>query len=175
MENIHADNTSIDQLIALRLKALRVERGWSLDELARRSNVSRATLSRLENAEVSPTANVLGKICAAYGLTISRLMYMVEDNFTPLIRRNTQSVWTDPTIGFRRRSVSPPTHALVAEVLECELESGTRITYDHTPRPGLEHHLIMIEGQLEVSVDGQIYDLRPGDCLRYQLFGSSAF
>ncbi len=175
MENIHADNTSIDQLIALRLKALRVERGWSLDELAKRSNVSRATLSRLENAEVSPTANVLGKICAAYGLTISRLMYMVEDNFTPLIRRNTQSVWTDPTIGFRRRSVSPPAHALVAEVLECELESGTRITYDHTPRPGLEHHLIMIEGQLEVSVDGQIYDLRPGDCLRYQLFGSSAF
>jgi transcriptional regulator with XRE-family HTH domain len=175
MESTPSDNTSIDRLIAQRLKALRAERGWSLDELARRSNVSRATLSRLENAEVSPTASVLGKICAAYGLTVSRLMYMVEDNFVPLIRRNTQSVWTDRTIGFRRRSVSPPAQVLAAEALECELEPGTYITYERPPRPGLEHHLILIEGQLEVSVNGQTYDLRPGDCLRYQLFGPSAF
>src|SRR5690348_5261374 len=137
MESICSDNTSLDHLIALRLKTLRLERGWSLDELAKRSTVSRATLSRLENAEVSPTASVLGKICAAYGLTISRLMYMVEDNFTPLILRSTQSVWTDQTVGFRRRSVSPPAQALAAEVLECELEPGTDITYDRPPRPGL--------------------------------------
>jgi len=175
MENIHSDTISIDRLIAQRLKGLRAERGWSLDELARRSNVSRATLSRLENAEVSPTASVLGKLCAAYGLTMSRLMHMVEDDFTPLIRRSTQSVWTDQTIGFRRRSVSPPAQALAAEVLECELASGARITYDRPPGSGLEHHLLLIEGQLEVSVDGQTYDLRPGDCLRYQLFGPSAF
>ena len=175
MENTYSENTSIDRLIAQRLKALRAERGWSLDELARRSNVSRATLSRLENAEVSPTTSVLGKLCATYGLTMSRLMHMAEDNFVPLIHRSTQSVWTDPTIGFRRRLVSPPAQALAAEALECELEPGTHITYDRPPRSGLEHHLILIEGQLAVSVNGQTYDLRPGDCLRYQLFGPSAF
>jgi transcriptional regulator with XRE-family HTH domain len=175
MENTHSDNTSIDRLIAQRLKGLRAEHGWSLDELARRSNVSRATLSRLENAEVSPTASVLGKLCAAYGLTMSRLVHMVEDDFVPLIRRSTQTVWTDATIGFQRRSVSPPAQTLAAEVLECELEPSTRITYDRPPRSGLEHHLLLIEGQLEVSIAGQSYDLRPGDCLRYQLFGPSAF
>jgi len=175
MENTHSDTTSVDRLIAQRLKSLRAERGWSLDELARRSNVSRATLSRLENAEVSPTASVLGKLCAAYGLTMSRLMHMVEDDFVPLVRRSAQSVWTDPTVGFRRRSVSPPAQGLAAEVLECELEASTCITYDRPPRPGLEHHLFLIEGQLSISIDGQTYDLRPGDCLRYQLFGPSAF
>ncbi len=175
MESTHSDTTSIDRLIAQRLKGLRAERGWSLDELARRSNVSRATLSRLENAEVSPTTSVLGKLCAAYGLTMSRLMHMVEDDFAPLIRRSMQPVWIDQSIGFRRRSVSPPAQALAGEVLECELEPGTRITYDRPPRSGLEHHLFLIEGQLEVRIDEQTYDLRPGDCLRYQLFGSSAF
>src|SRR4029077_9567681 len=100
MENTNSENTSIDQLIAQRLKGLRAERGWSLDELAGRSNVSRATLSRLENAEVSPTTSVLGKLCAAYGLTMSQLMHMVEDTFIPLIHRNMQAVWRDPTIGF---------------------------------------------------------------------------
>lgn len=175
MESIYADNTSIDRLIAQRLKDLRAERGWSLDELARRSNVSRATLSRIENAEVSPTASVLGKLCAAYGLTMSRLMHMVEDDFAPLIRRGAQAVWTDPTSGFQRRSVSPPAQTLAAEALECALGPGTRITYDRPPRSGLEHHLLLIEGLLDVSVDGHTYELRPGDCLRYQLCGPSAF
>src|SRR5579871_6000486 len=112
MEDTYTDTTSIDWHIAQRLKRLRAERGWSLDELARRSSVSRATLSRLENAEVSPTASVLGKLCSAYGLTMSRLMHMVEDDFVSLIRRDVQAVWIDPSIGFRRRQVSPPAQTL---------------------------------------------------------------
>lgn len=169
------EEIAINRRIAQRLRSLRAERDWSLDELARRTEVSRATLSRLENAEVSPTASVLGKLAAAYGLTISRLMHMVEDDFAPLIRRDAQPLWADPDLGFRRRSVSPPAQTLRAEVLECELQPGTRITYDHPPRAGLEHHLLLTDGQLEISIEGQTYDLRPGDCLRYQLYGASAF
>ncbi|PSH63673.1 helix-turn-helix domain-containing protein [Phyllobacterium sophorae] len=175
MENLLADDGGMDQRIAQRLRALRVERGWALDELARRSDVSRATLSRLENAEVSPTASVLGKLCATHGMTMSRLMHMVEDSFAPLLRRDTQPVWTDPETGFRRRSVSAPAQSLAGEVLECELEPGTRITYEHPPRQGLEHHLILTAGQLRVSIGDQSHELLPGDCLRYQLFDASSF
>jgi transcriptional regulator with XRE-family HTH domain len=166
---------SIDQRIAGRLQSLRSERGWSLDELARRSAVSRATLSRLENAEVSPTASVLGKLCAAHGLTLSRLMHLVEGEFQPVVRRGAQPAWTDASVGFVRRSVSPPAHTLAGEVLECEIEAGRRIEYDDTPRPGLEHHLMLVEGALEVTVGGTAHALKPGDCLRYQLFGPSIF
>ncbi len=171
----HSHDPAIDRRIAQRLKGLRGERGWSLDDLAGRCHVSRASLSRLENAEISPTASVLGKLCAAYGLTMSRLMHMVEDTFAPVVRRDRQAVWSDPETGFRRRTVSPPAEALAGEALECELEPGTRIAYDDPPRPGLEHHLVLVDGQLEITVDGDTHDLRPGDCLRYQLFGPSAF
>ena len=175
METSLVDHGAIDRLIAQRLKSLRGERDWSLDELAKRSGVSRATLSRLENAEVSPTASVLGKLCAAFELTLSRLMHMVEGDFAALVPRDAQAEWTDRSVGFRRRSVSPPSQTLAAEALECEIEPGQRIQYDRAPRPGLEHHLLLLEGQLEVTVGGQTYDLKPGDCLRYQLFGPSAF
>ena len=175
MEHTAPAETSLDQRIAERIRALRSERGWPLDELARRSGVSRATLSRLENAEVSPTASVLGKLCAAYGLTMSRLMLMVEDGFPPLLRRDAQPLWTDPETGFRRRSVSPPAQSLAGEALDCELDAGVRITYDEPPRPGLEHHLLLLAGRLAVTVDGRSHDLHPGDCLRYQLRGPSAF
>lgn len=169
------DIDPIDRRIAQRLKSLRAERHWSLEELAKRSEVSRATLSRLENAEVSATASVLGKLCAAYGLTVSRLMHMAEDRFVPLLSRAAQPVWQDPETGFHRRSVSPPAQALAGEVIEGSLPPGTTISYDAPPRPGLEHHLLMLEGKLRVSVDGCDHDLMPGDCLRYQLFGASSF
>lgn len=170
-----AEDAAIDRRIARRLKDLRAERGWSLEALARRSGVSRATLSRLENAEVSATASVLGKLCAAYGLTLSRLMHLVEDAFPPLVRSDAQPVWRDGTTGFTRRSVSPPARTLTGEALDCRLEPGARIAYDAPPRPALEHHLVMLEGGLRVTIEGAAYDLGPGDCLRYQLHGPSAF
>ena len=175
MENTELTDNDTEQRLAARLKQLRVERGWSLDQLASASQVSRATLSRLENGEVSPTTAVLGKLCAAYGLAMSRLLRMVEDDFAPVLRRAQQSVWTDPETGFIRRCVSPPSRALAGEALECELGAGVTIAYATTPRPGMEHHLLLQEGQLNVTVDGRSHALQAGDCLRYQLHGASTF
>jgi len=166
---------SLDDRMAGRLRALRAERGWSLDELARLCGISRATLSRLENAEVSPTAAALGKLCAAYGLTMSRLLALVEADFAALITADRQPVWSDPATGFRRRSVSPPASGLDAEVVECELPAGKRIAYEAAPVAGLEHHLILLEGGLQITVDGKSHRLGPGDCLRYRLHGPSTF
>jgi transcriptional regulator with XRE-family HTH domain len=175
MEMSVFDGAAIDRRIASRLKEMRAERGWPLDELAKRSGVSRATLSRLENAEVSPTTAVLGKLCAAFGLTLSRLMHSVEDDFEPLVRHDRQAVWEDPETGFRRRAVSPPAQTLAGEGLACTIDAGTRIVYDASPRPGLEHHLYLLEGGLTVTLDQTVHELKAGDCLRYQLFGASAF
>jgi transcriptional regulator with XRE-family HTH domain len=166
---------SIDRRIARRLKALRAERGWSLDRLAGESGVSRATLSRLENAEVSATAAVLGRLCAAFGITQSRLMLMVEDDSPAVVRPADRPVFEDPTVGFHRQSVSPPGGALAGEVVACRLGPGARIDYDRPPRPGLEHHLLLEDGALTVTVGGLAHALSPGDCLRYRLDGPSRF
>lgn len=164
-----------DLKLAKRLRRLRLARGWSLDDLAKDSAISRATLSRLENCTVSPTASVLGRLCAVYGLTMSRLMSMVEECHTPLVPCSEQSVWIDANNGFERRSVSPPAENLACEVLECCLPAGTIIEYESPAKAGLEHHLVMREGELEMAVEGQNYQLKVGDCLRYRLHGSSRF
>jgi transcriptional regulator with XRE-family HTH domain len=173
--NMGGQDTDLTLRLAGRLKRLRGEHGLSLQELAARSGVSRATLSRLENAEVSPTAEALGRLCAAYGLPISRLMTMVEDDWRPHMKRGEQPVWTDPDAGFVRRSVSPPARGLAAEVIECELAAGAEIAYPSPPVAGLEHHLVMLNGALEIEHENAAWRLGPGDCLRYQLHGASAF
>ena len=175
MEIDAADQTATDARLARRLRELRKERGWTLDDLATRSGISRATLSRTENGEVSPTAALLGRLCAAYGLTLSRLLAQVEADLPARVARRDQPVWVDPATGFRRRSVSPPSPDFECELLACELPAGARIDYPVPPRPGLEHHLYLQSGALELTVDGQVHRLAAGDCLRYRLHGASAF
>jgi hypothetical protein len=111
----------------------------------------------------------------AYGLTVSRLMHLVEEGFAPLIKLADQPVWQDPETGFHRRSVSPPAQGLAGEVIEGTLKPGTHIAYETPPRPGLEHHLVLLEGALTLTTEGRTHQLGPGDCLRYQLFGGNAF
>ncbi|MCA3573633.1 MAG: helix-turn-helix transcriptional regulator [Aestuariivirga sp.] len=175
MEQAALLDESIERRIAQRIRALRHERQWPLEELSARSGVSRASLSRIENGEVSPTAAVLCRLCAAFGLTLSRLMVLVEEGFSPLIRRDGQLLWEDPGTGYRRLVVSPPGAGLSGEVIHCTLKPATRIAYDAPPRPGLEHHLVMQEGALSLTVDGAHHVLSPGDCLRYRLHGGSLF
>ncbi|MFF1798770.1 helix-turn-helix domain-containing protein, partial [Kitasatospora sp. NPDC058263] len=79
-------DTAADERLAIRLAELRVEHGWTLEELARRAEVSRSTLSRVERAEVSPTAALLGRLCAVYGRTMSRLLAEVESAPAGLVR-----------------------------------------------------------------------------------------
>ncbi|MFJ3939878.1 helix-turn-helix domain-containing protein [Streptomyces parvus] len=161
--------------LAVRLADLRTEHGWSLDELARRSGVSRSTLSRLERCEVSPTATLLGRLCTVYGRTMSRLLMEVEAEPPPLVPAARQTVWRDEAAGFVRRSVSPPHPGLRAEVVESVLEPGASIAYENAPVPGVEQHIWVLEGTVEVTVAEVAHTVRTGDCLRFRLHGPSRF
>jgi transcriptional regulator with XRE-family HTH domain len=166
---------SVDARLADRLGGLRAERGWSLDELSERAGVSRSTLSRLERGELSPAAALLNRLCAAYGRTMSGLLAEVEDAPPRVVRAAEQAVWADPEAGFTRRSVSPPHGGLRAELVEGVLEAGAVVGYDRPPVPGLEQHVWLLEGELEITLDGVATVLHPGDCLRFRLEGTSAF
>lgn len=161
--------------IAQRLSALRAERGWSLDLLATKTGISRATLSRLERGELSPTATLLNKLCAQYGWTASRLMAEAETGPPTVVRAPEQVIWKDPATEFVRRVVSPPHPNLKGELVEITLPPGSPVTYDVSPVPGLEHHLWMLDGALSLEIEGTQYRLKKGDCLRYVLFGPSRF
>lgn len=164
-----------DMRLAARLAALRQERGWSLEELASVSGISRATLSRLERGETSPTAALLGRLCTAYGRTMSRLLAEVEAEPPQLIRAQQQPVWTDPETGFRRQNVSPPASGFSTELVLGELPSRAEIAYEAPPVPGLEHHVMVLGGTLDLAIEDVTHRLEAGDCLRYRLVGGSRF
>ena len=168
-------DADIETRIARRLARLRAERKWSLEALAERTGISRATLSRLERAELSPTAAMLGKLCTVYGWTLSRFMAEAETRAPNLVPARDQAEWKDPASGYRRRIVSPPVSGLRGELVEVRMPPGASVSFDASPIAGLEHHLWMLDGSLTLEVEGWPFWLRAGDCLRYVLAGPTRF
>ena len=162
-----------ERALALRLENLRRQNGLSLDEVALKSGISRATISRIERGETSPTASVLGKLCTAYGLTMSRLLAAIEEDAPRLIRRAEALKWRDPETGFERTVVSPPAKGYATEIAWGELPRGADIRYDAAPVSGIEQHFLVFEGELLVECSGNTYLLEAGDCLRFKINGAS--
>src|SRR6266699_4888789 len=108
-------DTIIDDVsarIARRLRLERDSRGWSLADVAERSGVSKATISKIERAEVSPTAVILVRLAGAFDLTLAGLMLRAEGQ-ERLTRATEQPVWRDPDTGYLRKQVfSRPDHPL---------------------------------------------------------------
>lgn len=157
------DNQSA-QAIADRIKIERENRGWSLSELADRSGVSKAMISKIERCEASPTATVLGRLSGAFGLPLSMLLALAERAEERLSKLDDQPVWTDPETGYTRRAVSP-TNGGGLELIEVTLPPGVKVPYPASAFTFQRQQIWLLEGRLEFEEGSMVHQLTPGDCL----------
>ncbi|MGF6960070.1 helix-turn-helix domain-containing protein [Paraburkholderia youngii] len=162
-----SETSAIDltQAISARVKTEREARNWSLAELAERSGVSKAMISKIERGEASPTATVLGRLSGAFGLTLSTLLALAEQTGERLVRRADQSLWEDPETGYTRRRISPPTGG-VLELLEIELPIGVRVPYPSDAFAFQHQQIWVTQGVLTFREGSLTYRLEAGDCLQ---------
>ena len=166
MSSIVSDE--LDDRIAARLLAERTGRGWSLEQLAERSGVSRAMISKVERGESSPTAAVLGRLSAAFGLTLSQLLARAEQGAARLLNREgEQERWRDPDTGFERRALTPPGSSSPLELVWGDLPPKARVDYPASAFTFIEdQQIVVIAGRLTFTQGTQAHQLRAGDCLR---------
>ena len=70
----------LDSLVRMRIRGLRVARGWSLDDLAARCYLSPSTLSRIETGHRRIALDQLAPIARALGTTLDQLVESVADD-----------------------------------------------------------------------------------------------
>lgn len=155
----------LSEPLAARIRSERDARGWSLAELAGRSGVSKAMLSRVERGEASPTAALLGRISGALGLTLSRLLARAEGGASRLTRAAEQPVWHDPETRYRRRQVSAEPD-LPLELTEVALPAGATVAFPAASYAFLRQVIWVLEGTLDFVEDGTRHRLEAGDSLR---------
>lgn len=151
--------------IAERLRAKRLERGFSLGELAARSGVSKAMIGKVEATTSSPTAGVLGRLCGGLGITMSALMAAIETEDATLLRAADQPRWRDPATGLERVAVSPSTPSDAVEVARLRLPAGTVVDYPAPAGTAFAQHLLGVSGQVRFTVGHTSFVFGPGDCV----------
>jgi transcriptional regulator with XRE-family HTH domain len=167
MQDATAAAAVLEQSLAARLRAERQARGWSLSDLAQHSGVSRAMISKIERAEASPTAALLGRLSGAFGLTLSTLLARAEGDASGmgrLARAAQQPTWRDPATGYLRRAVSPP--GAEPELVRVELPPGAQVPYPASAYAHLRGQCVwVLTGELVFREGGVEHRLATGDCL----------
>jgi transcriptional regulator with XRE-family HTH domain len=150
--------------IAARIRAEREARGWSLTDAAEKSGVSRAMISKVERGESSPTAVLLGRLCGAFGLTMSTLLARAEGETGRVSRAGQQQIWTDSETRYVRRSLSPRPGGPLDLVL-IDLPPGANVSYPAASYSFTRHQIWVQEGHLTFVEGAETHELGPGDCL----------
>ncbi|MEY9770999.1 transcriptional regulator with XRE-family HTH domain [Sinorhizobium fredii] len=127
--------SSLERTIGERVRDMRSAQALTLDELATRSGVSRAMISRIERGEASPTAQLLARLCSALGTTLSALFASAAENASPVARRAEQRLWRDPESGYLRRSVSPEGLGSPVDIVEVEFPPWGPASSSSASRP----------------------------------------
>jgi transcriptional regulator with XRE-family HTH domain len=154
----------IDAHIAGRVKQLRAQRGWSLEELAGKSGVSRAMISKIERGETSATASLLSRLGVALDVPVSDLLSSTTRPGV-LTRQGQRPNWRDPAPGFLREIVSARSGGSAVEVVEIELPASVRVDYTLDSAPRYAQHIVALTGGLRVTQGSQKFSLEPGDAL----------
>ncbi len=166
------ETSSLDVRIAARVRLRRQELGLTLDQLAARADVSRAMISRVERAEVSSTAALLGKLANALGFTLSTLFSEGEED-APIVRAKVRRPWRDPGSGYQRRDVA--SNKAPVDIVDVTLPPGARVAYDNAVPLALEQVVWVLEGTLSLTSAGATYILEPGDSLLMRLDSPTVF
>jgi transcriptional regulator with XRE-family HTH domain len=156
---------SAEANIARRILLERDARNWSLAELAEKSGVAKASISKIERGEVSPSAGILVRLAAAFDLTLAGLLLRAEETGR-LFRRADQPEWKDPKTCYLRRQIfCNPSHPL--EVVEVQMPAGKKASFPASSDVNLKHVVWVEEGELVLSEGGERHVLKAGDSLGF--------
>jgi transcriptional regulator with XRE-family HTH domain len=154
--------------VGARVKSLREAMDLSLRDLAGRSGVSAPMLSQVERGDTSPTLAVAQKIATGLDLTLSQLLRLDEDRHVVIVRAGKGR--TRRKRGHRLEELTPPLPGQRADVSAHTLAPGSATGAPDDPpvhEPGSRETAVVIEGTVELFIDGQRHELHEGDSVTF--------
>ncbi len=150
-----------DLEIGQRLRALRVHAKLSQRELARRAEVSNATISMIEADRVSPSVSALRHVLAALGVSIADFFSTPEPTGEQVVfRAGALTEIAGGAVSYRQVGANLKGRAL--QMIHERYKPGARSGAKMLSHQGEEAGLV-IKGRLALDVDGRRYELGAGD------------
>ncbi len=161
---------SVARQVGAAARRLRASMGLTLGEVAKRSKVSAAMLSRLENGDVSPSLETLGALTGALGVPLSNLFgdvgkprggaqHVPKGQGLEVVRRGTRRGHTYHLLAADRG----PRRAFEPFLVTLNDKSEVFPGFEH---PGIEF-IYLLEGALTYRHGDETHLLKAGDALTF--------
>jgi transcriptional regulator with XRE-family HTH domain len=160
------EQTDLSGALARILQSLRAERGWSLDQLASRSGVSKGVLVALEQGRSNPSLATLARIGDAFGVPVTRLVDVSDE---PVVRitgpEQARVLWRGEAGGTGTiiAATEPP---WAVELWRWTLQPGERFGGD-AHGPASKEMAWVESGTVALTVAGRRYDIPASRCARF--------
>ena len=171
-EFAQTDSAQPDASVALhvcqRVKNLRRDRNWTLEQLSAASGVSRSMLSQIERGSANPTLAVAFRIAQAFELSLSDLVEMpdVRPKIDVVRADDSSSIFRDDS-QCRIRTLSPLHLEKDVEFYELRLNVGGVL--ESAPHfEGTREFLTIEQGAVRVTSGDDVTELRQGDSAHYR-------
>lgn len=160
---------AINENLGKRVRKLRADRGWSLEELANASGVSRSMLSEIEREKANPTLTVTFRIARAFGLTLQELIESAEASASKIqvIRANDRNQVYRSDKQCEIRTLSPLNLEKDVEFYEVSLKQGGALR-SQPHFEGTREFLTVEEGSVRIESDLDNDELTKGDSGTYR-------
>jgi transcriptional regulator with XRE-family HTH domain len=152
--------------IIQKIKALRSEKGFSLNQFSKLTGLSKGYLSKIENAVKFPPLSTLNRIATALGVDLT--YFFTQDPVSELDRKivvvrkeDRKKIGDEQQVsGITRIPLADKKFGRNMEPFIIELPADHQEVYQFAVE---EFHLIL-KGKVELSYGGQRYILEEGDC-----------
>jgi transcriptional regulator with XRE-family HTH domain len=160
------DAVAVAAAVARNTRRLRTARGWSLDQLASRSGVSKGMLVQVEGARTNPSLGTMCKIAETLGVSLAALVELHEAPAVRVVRpADTARLWAglegsaaDLLVGSDERDHT--------ELWRWTLAPGDRHASE-AHIDGTREMLYVVDGTLTLEVDGVAHTVVAGGAALY--------
>lgn len=156
--------TDDNLLVADNVRRFRLERGLSLGDLARRSGLSKQTLSKLEQGQGNPTVGTLAALATALEVSLRGLL--TQWGTQVFVQRQDAAVWTD-SAAWSERLLDEVYGSGYVRTLVLRLARDAEPETIPGHQAGTLHHLYVVTGRLRTGPVTDPVDLGAGDFVRF--------
>jgi len=164
MEPDAASDEGLSVVIGRRVRSARAERGWTLDDLAARSGVSRRMVVNVEQGVSNASIATLLRLSTALGISLASLVDVPSSSALAVSRKGEHHVLWEGEHGGQGvllTSTDPPD---VVELWDWTLEpEDTYASEEHSA--GTRELLHVLAGTVTMTVGDETAVLRAGDAL----------
>jgi transcriptional regulator with XRE-family HTH domain len=147
-----------------RLQELRLRRNWTLQELADRTSLSKAFLSRLESGDRQASIAAVLTLSRIFGVSLASLFEPEQAPDPCVIVRGSEAVERKAN-GLAYAPLSKTSQRFNIEPIRVRI-SKSRHGEEHYHHDG-EEWIYVLTGALTISLAGKTYDLEAGDAAHF--------